>query len=88
MLGRGFLDPADLGRLLDANPQIRRVELSNYGEMFLNPALAGLLGVCHERRVAATGHNGANLNNARPEMLEAAVRYGMRVLTVSIDGAS
>ena len=88
VLGRGFLRADDLARLLDANPAIRQVELSNYGEMFLNPELADLLRVCHERGVAASGNNGANLNRARPDALEAVVRYRMRVLTVSIDGAS
>jgi hypothetical protein len=34
---------ADFAALLDRNPQIAHVELSNYGEMFLNPHLADIL---------------------------------------------
>jgi hypothetical protein len=78
----------DLRRLLDAAPEVRRVELSNYGEIFLNPELPGILRLCHERRVATSAFNGVNLNSARPDALEGVVRWRMRAMTVSIDGAT
>lgn len=87
-IGRGFLTADHLRRLLDSAPNIRQIELSNFGEIFLNPELLDLLRICDERQVAATAINGVNLNNARPEMLEGVVRYRMRVMTVSIDGAT
>ena len=40
------------------------------------------------RRVDLTIDNGANLNNVREELLEGIVRYRLRRLTVSIDGAT
>ena len=87
-VGTGLLRPERLARLLADNPDIRQIELSNYGEIFLNPRLVDILRICQEAGVAATAFNGVNLNTARPEALEAIVRHRLRVLTVSIDGAS
>jgi hypothetical protein len=84
----GHLDPAAFESLLDANPQLTDVELSNYGEMFLNPKLTELLRIAFERGVVIHADNGANLNHAPLETLESLVRYRVRSMTVSIDGAS
>jgi len=84
----GFLKLGDFRRLLAANPRLRHVELSNYGEAFLNPELEGILEEGFRRRVALTLGNGTNLNSARPTALEAVVRYRLRNMTCSIDGAS
>jgi hypothetical protein len=87
-VGSGFLRLDDFRRLVDANPGLERIELSNYGEVFLNRQLPDILAYAHGKGVAITIENGANLSHARPEALEAVVAYGVRVLTVSIDGAS
>ena len=42
----------------------------------------------YRRKVVVSGNNGVNLNFAREEALEAVVRYRVRALTCSIDGAS
>ena len=86
VIGGGFLKPQDFCALLDGNPSVREVELSNYGEMFLNPALPEILAAAFSRGVAVTAANGANLNSVRPGALEAIVRYRLRVLNCSIDG--
>jgi hypothetical protein len=87
-MGAGHLDPGAFGALLATNPGLREVELSNYGEMFLNPRLRDLLRIAFEHGVVLHADNGANLNHASEETLEALVRYRFRSLTVSIDGAS
>lgn len=87
-LGAGHLKLADFERLLDRNPQIRTVELSNYGEMFLNPQLPELLACAFERKVVVSGSNGVNLNFASEAALQALVKYRVRALTCSIDGAT
>lgn len=87
-LGAGHLDPRQFEALLDANPGLREVELSNYGEMFLNPRLAEILRIAWERKVALHADNGVNLNFASEPALDALVRYACRSLTCSIDGAS
>jgi MoaA/NifB/PqqE/SkfB family radical SAM enzyme len=87
-LGAGHLSVERFEALLDANPYLREIELSNYGELFLNPRLIDLLRIAQERGVSLHANNGANLNHASEATLEALVRYRMQSMTVSIDGAS
>jgi len=84
----GHLDPASFEALLDANPSLTDIELSNYGEMFLNPKLGQLLRIAFDRGVVIHADNGVNLNHASPEILESLVQLQVRSITVSIDGAS
>src|SRR5215831_8994630 len=79
-LGAGHLKVADFEALLDRNPQIAHVELSNYGEMFLNPQLPELLACAYERQVVVSGSNGVNLNYASEAALHAVVKYRVRAL--------
>ncbi len=88
VLGAGHLKLANFERLLDQNPEIREVELSNYGEMFLNPQLPDLLACAYERKVVVSGSNGVNLNFASEAALNAVVKFRVRALTCSIDGAT
>jgi len=87
-VGSGFLRLSDFQKLLDKNPWIEEIELSNFGEIFLNPDLLGIIKFAYERKVALTAHNGVNLNNVRVEVLEGLVKYKFRSITISIDGAS
>jgi len=64
------------------------VELSNYGEIFLNPQLLLILEYAHSKGVAIEVTNGANLNHVKDEVLEGLVKYQVRAMTCSIDGAS
>src|SRR5262249_37766557 len=74
-VGGGFLRFEDFRKLLDDNPGLKRIELSNWGEIFLNPALLSVLELAHERGVELAAYNGVNLNKIRPEVLEGLVRY-------------
>jgi MoaA/NifB/PqqE/SkfB family radical SAM enzyme len=87
-LGTGFLKFDDFVRFLEAHPKVEQIELSNWGEVFLNPDLPRILRHAYEKGIALTMANGANLNRATPEALEAVVRYRLRYLSCSIDGAS
>jgi MoaA/NifB/PqqE/SkfB family radical SAM enzyme len=87
-LGAGHLNVAQFESLLERNREIAHVELSNYGEMFLNPELPEILACAFERKVTVSGSNGANLNYASEAALEAVVRYRVRALTCSIDGTT
>jgi len=87
-IGRGFLRAEDFRVFLERNPRVREVELSNYGEIFLNPQLSEILRIGHERGITLTAQNGVNLNTVREGVLEDLVRYRMRVMTCSIDGAT
>jgi MoaA/NifB/PqqE/SkfB family radical SAM enzyme len=87
-VGGGFLRLEDFRKLLDDNPGLERIELSNFGEIFLNPALLSMLELAHQCGVTLTAENGVNLNKVRPEVLEGLVKYQFRKLVCSIDGAS
>jgi MoaA/NifB/PqqE/SkfB family radical SAM enzyme len=87
-VGSGFLALADFEGLLQANPGLRQVELSNYGEIFLNPAIVDIFRAAHARGVALSAGNGVNLNQVSEAALEALVKYRVRSLSCSIDGAT
>jgi len=88
IVGWGSLPFADYKRLLDDNPDIRFVELSNWGEIFLNPEIIDILGYSHEKGVRLKASNGVNLNLLTEQMAKALVRYRFVHLSVSLDGAS
>jgi MoaA/NifB/PqqE/SkfB family radical SAM enzyme len=87
-IGSGFLRLDDFRKLLDENLPLKMIELSNYGEIFLNPHLLDILALAQERKVSLTALNGANLNTMRPELLEGVVKHRLRAMICSIDGAS
>jgi len=87
-VGSGHLSPEDFCRILDDNPWIRHVELSNWGEIFLNPRLAEIMECAHDRGVALTADSGVNLNAADDETLEALVKYGFLSMSCSITGGT
>jgi hypothetical protein len=88
VVGKSVLRLADFVKLIDDNPWIGRVELSNYGEAFLNHDLLAIFRHAYERNVTLEIGNGANLNHVRDEVLEGLVRYRIAKMSCSIDGAS
>ena len=87
-LGRGFLSAENFRRFLEDNPQIERVELSNYGELFLNPELIDIMRIAHEKGVELEARMGSNFNSVSEEQLNALVDYQFRFISLSIDGAT
>jgi MoaA/NifB/PqqE/SkfB family radical SAM enzyme len=87
-IGWGSLAFSNFKQLIDNNPHIRRIELSNFGEIFLNPELPLMLRYAYEKGVILTAQNGVNLNNITDEMIECLVKYRFHNISVSIDGAS
>ena len=87
-IGDGFLKFDDFQKLIDHNPRIASIELSNYGEIFLNPDLMKIIRYAKAQNVTLNGGNGVNLNDAKEDVLEGLVNYKFENLTCSIDGAS
>jgi MoaA/NifB/PqqE/SkfB family radical SAM enzyme len=83
----GYLQLDNFRALIDDNPSIKSVELSNYGEALLNPHLVKILRHAQQNAVAITLLNGVNLNHCKDELLEGLVKYRVREITCSIDGA-
>ncbi|MBI4403142.1 MAG: radical SAM protein [Deltaproteobacteria bacterium] len=87
-VGSGFLKPDDLVRFLERNRNVRSIELSNWGEILLNPWLLEILRIAHDHEVELTAGNGVNFNTANEQVLEGLVKYQVRYVSFSIDGAS
>ena len=87
-VGSGFLKASDFRKLVDDNPRISEIELSNFGEIFLNPELLEIMAYAHSHGVILSAGNGVNLNNVKDDVLEGLVKYGFRRMSCSIDGAS
>lgn len=85
-VGRGYLKFDDFKNLIDQNPQIQRVELGNFGEVFLNKDLPKILEYAFAKHVTTTIDEGANLNDASDQALEALVKYQTEVVRCAIDG--
>jgi MoaA/NifB/PqqE/SkfB family radical SAM enzyme len=87
-LGLGYLKFDDFREFVHANPYVSHIELSNWGEVFLNKDLVRILDLAYRHNVCIYMANGANLNNIREGAAEALVKYKLRRITCSIDGAS
>ncbi len=88
IIGYGYLKIDDFKKLVDENPWIREIELSNYGEIFLNPDLFDIIKYAYIKKIVLTADNGVNLNTVDENTIEALVKYKFRRITCSIDGAS
>jgi len=87
-VGSGVLKFEDFRKFIEANPYLKIIELSNFGEIFLNPELLNIVKLGHEKGIKLRMGNGVNFNHVSDEMLEAIVTCGVEVLSCSIDGAS
>ena len=88
LIGSGSLKFQDFQRLIDQNPQICRVELGHFGEVFLNKELPRILEYAYTRHVTTSIDQGANLNHASEEALEALVKYQTAVVLCAIDATT
>ena len=87
-LGGGFLTFENFKRFVDDNPFVRQIELSNYGEIFLNPDLVKIMYYAKEKKILLYCTNGTNFNTVSEEQLKALVETKFRKIPFSIDEAS
>ena len=83
-----YLKFADFKKFVDDNPTIRNIELSNDGEIFLNPELKDIMEYAYKKRINLAARNGVNLNTVDEETLDCLVKYKLRAMLISIDGAT
>src|SRR5512136_1771584 len=74
-LGGGFLKLKEFQKLVDENPWIAHIELSNWGEIFLNPEIYDIMECAYRKSVALTASNGANLNTVKEKVLEGLAKF-------------
>jgi MoaA/NifB/PqqE/SkfB family radical SAM enzyme len=87
-IGYGILKFDNFRKLLDDCPWIKEIELSNFGEMFLNPDLLKIMELAHGRGVSLTADNGVNFNSVEDAVLEGMVKFQFKSLVVSLDGTT
>lgn len=87
-LGVGYLKFDDFKKFIRRNSHVSHIELSNWGEIFLNKELIRILAYAYRRNVCLYVANGANMNTIQEDVLEALVKYKLRRIVCSIDGAS
>jgi len=88
ILGQGYLKFRDFKKFVDENSCFKFIELSNYGEIFLNPELKEIVKYAYEKGINLTAYNGVNLNDVKDEVLEGIVKYRFKAMNVAIDGTS
>lgn len=87
-IGKGWLPFQTFKEFVDKNTFIKSIEISNFGEPFLNPDLKEILQYAAERDITVTVGNGTNFNYLSDEMAELLVTGTVSMINVSIDGAS
>jgi MoaA/NifB/PqqE/SkfB family radical SAM enzyme len=88
IVGWGYLKFKDFKKFIDENPTIKIIELSNSGEIFLNPKIKDIITYAYQKGVKLLAVNGVNLNWVKEEVLESLVKCRLRLMNVSIDGAT
>ena len=88
VIGKGFLKFDDFKAFVDKYPAFTDIELSNYGEMFLNPELGEIIRYAFEKKIDLTAENGVNLNTVDDGILEDLVKYRFKSMYVSLDGVT
>ncbi|MBF0504802.1 MAG: SPASM domain-containing protein [Candidatus Omnitrophica bacterium] len=87
-LGIKILKFENFKKIVDSNPWIRSIELSNWGEIFLNRDLLRIAKYAYQKKIVLNAGNGVNLNTVKEDMLEALVKYRFGFISCSIDGSS
>jgi len=88
IIGNGYLKFEDFKKFVDKHPSFKNIELSNSGEMFLNPELKDIIRCAYIKNINLTAYNGVNLNTIDDETIECLVKYRFKCLVISIDGAN
>lgn len=88
IVGKGQFSLTQFVKFISQNPQIKRIEMSNWGEIFLNKEIGEIIKCAYEKGVTLYCGNGANFNDVDDSVLEALVKYQVEFLNLSIDGAS
>lgn len=87
-VGKGYLPFDDFKKFIENNTFIKRIEISNSGEPFLNPDIGKILEYAGKKEIEITILGGTNFNDVPDEVLEALVKYKAKEILISIDGAS
>lgn len=88
IIGKGQLSFEDFVKFVENNPQISKIEMSNWGEIFLNKDILQIMEYAYNHGVTLYCGNGTNFNYVPENVLEGLVKYQVEYLNLSIDGAT
>lgn len=86
--GKGYVTFDVFRDFVQKNDFIKNIEISNSGEVFLNPDLYKILEYSYENGISITIGNGTNFNTVSEQLLEALVKFQVKFINFSIDGVS
>jgi hypothetical protein len=75
IVGSGFLKYENYKTIIERNTGIKQIELSNWGEIFLNPEIESIIEYSFLKGIKLTAGNGTNFNNVDDSTLESLVKY-------------
>ena len=87
-VGNGYVTFSRFKKFIENNDYIKNIEISNHGEVFLNPDLEKILKYSFEHGIKITILNGTNFNDVKDSVIESLVKYKVKRILFSIDGAS
>ncbi len=87
-VGKGYTTAEQFKEFLKRNPFIQEIEISNSGEIFLNPDFEKILEIAYNNKIKLTANNGVNLNSIKETAIEKIVKFQLYSLNISLDGAS
>lgn len=87
-VGKGVLSYRDYQKVIEEYRYLKEVDFANNGEALLNPELLEILKCSSGRGIITSFGGGVNFNYAPDELLEGIVIYGVKNITIAIDGAS
>jgi MoaA/NifB/PqqE/SkfB family radical SAM enzyme len=73
---------------VETNPELKEFEMSNWGEIFLNPQILDIFEFAYNKGIKLYCGNGTNFNYVPDSVLEGLVKYRIEYLNLSIDGTS
>jgi radical SAM protein with 4Fe4S-binding SPASM domain len=79
------MSAAEFQRVLDAFPDVRKIELQGVGEVFLNPEIFALIRQATERGIEV--HTFSNASRIERQTAAAIVDSGLTLINFSMDGA-
>ena len=86
--GFGYVSFEQFKSFIDKTPHLEEIEISNNGEVFLNPDIDKIIEYAYKKNISIYIKNGTNLNTLSEETAENLVKYQVRYMNISIDGAS
>lgn len=80
------MDAPTFARILEAFPEVEKIELQGLGEVFLNEGVFDLIGVAVERGIRV--HTFSNASKITRRMARLVIESGLELINLSMDGSN